>query len=328
MTSKTKALKKGNYIPDEKSAPAKKAENNVVKTTSTNHIARNKRKEYEERSRSRRIRSLMKQGIAKEQIEEWLHEEDNRFVLCLIYNSFFIEDGMKKKTVPIRDEHHKKIGTKEIEVENKLWGIEAFKKFCENNKLVMIATHKGSFGHAGWIKSDKEHVDEVVELLNPVGRTSITKPEPHVVEKPKKEKKPSNNTTEAKTKAKTARKTNKKINAEMRPYYAALRKGGVSKRIKKFNPTLAKKIEKWIKERRIAEAEKAEKNKEYRAKHRQLTSLEMKANKRARKIAKRIATQERRKEQEKKRMEYNTKMRAERAKKAVKPVQTELKMAA
>lgn len=325
MTSKTKALKKGIYKPGDATPAPAKAENKATKVASVNHLMRDKRKEIEQRSRARRIRSLMKLGVAKEQIEEWMHEEDNRFVLCLIYDSFFIIDGTKKKKVYKRDETHRVYGVEEQEVDNVLHGIDAFKKFCENNKLKIMSTHKGSFGHAGWILSDKDNVDNVVELLKPVGRTSITKPEPHTVEKPKKEKKPTNNTAEAKKSAKAKRKAQKIHNAKMRPYYAALRKGGVSARIKKYNKSLAEKIEAWIAEKKKADTLKAEKNKEYRAVHRQLTSSEMKANKRARKAARHLAAQERRREQEKKRMDNNAKTQKKRAQK---PIQTELKMAA
>lgn len=328
MISKTKALRKGTYKPGNATPAPAPAEKKATKVASVNHPERDKRKEIAQRARERRIRSLMKLGIAKEQIEEWMHEEDNRFILCLIYNSFSIIDGTKKKKVYKRDETHRVSGVEEREVDNVLHGIDAFKKFCENNKLKVMSTHKGRFGHAGWILSDKDNVDNVVELLKPVGRTSVTKPEPHTVEKPKKEKKPSNNTTEAKKEAKTKRKEQKIHNAEMRPYYAALRKGGVSARIKKHNKSLAEKIETWIAEKKKSDAQKAEKNKEYRAQHRQLTSLEMKANKRARKAARHIAAQERRKSQEKLRMENNAKTSKKRAQKPAKPVQTKLKMAA
>jgi hypothetical protein len=54
----------------------------------------------------------------------------------------------------------------------------------------------------------------------------------------------------------------------------------------------------------------------------------MKANKRARKVAKRLATIERVEAQGKKRAAINAKTTAKKSKKAKKPVQTKLKMAA
>ena len=294
--------KNKNNIPGNATPAPAKAE---TKNTSVNHIARNKRKEIESRNRARRIRSLMKQGLSKEEIEQWFKNDEKRLVLVLVYNSFCIADGEKK-----------------------VQGVKALEKFCADNKLTLMASHKGSVT-AGWILSDKDNVDSAIELLKPVGRTSITKPE-NPVSKPAetpKEKKPTNNTAEVKKAAKTHRKEFKKNGAEMRAYYAALRKGGVNARIKKHNPTLAEKIEKWLKEHKKTEAEKAEKNKKYRAKHRQLTSTEMKANKRARKAAKLLATKERRKAAEIKRAKSNAAARAKRAQKAQKPVQTELKAA-
>ena len=330
MTSKTKALKRGNYTPGNVTpAPVKKTEKKAA----------NRNKEAESRNRERRIRSLMRQGISKEQINEWLKEEDTRFVLCLIYHNFCLVDGTKKITVRIKDKKHHIIGTEEHEVENRLTGIEAFKKFCENNKLTMISTHKGSVT-AGWILSDRDNVNNVIELLKDVGRVSVTKPEIHTVETVKKQEekkrkaehkandKPTNNTIKTKIAAKKARKTANIKAAEMRPYYAALRKGGVNARIKRHNPTLAEKIEKWLKEKKATEVSQTKDTKEERAKHRQLTSLEMKANKRARKAAKHLAAKERHIAAEKKRAESNAKQYAKRTQKAQKPVQAELKMAA
>ena len=312
----------GNVIP----APAK-AE---TKNTSVNHIVRNKRKEIESRNRARRIRSLMKQGLSKEEIEQWFKNDAKRLILVLAYDSFCVKNGTKTKKVFVKDEKHRVTGVEEKEVDINLYGINALKKFCEDNKLSLIASHKGTYGHAGWILSDKDNIDKVIELLKPVGRTSVTKPE-NPISKPvetKKEKKSTNNTADVKKVAKTRRKESKVKATEMRAYYAALRKGGVNARIKKHNPTLAKKIEDWLKDHKKKEIEKAENNKEHRAKHRQLTSLEVKANKRARKAAKHIATHERMIAAQKKQAEANAKIRAQRPQKSKKPVQTEIKEAA
>lgn len=66
--------------------------------------------------------------------------------------------------------------------------------------------------------------------------------------KEKKEKKPTGNTAEVKRAAKTKRKSFKLEQVKMRPYYAARRKGGVSKRLSKKNPKLAAAITEWLKE--------------------------------------------------------------------------------
>jgi hypothetical protein len=335
MTSKTKALKKGNYIPGNNPAPAVSAEKKDYKST-VNHIKRDKRKEAMSRTRQRRLKALIRAGLSEEEILKIFDHEDTRIILCLYYGSFTFEDGTIKKTVRERNKQHKVIGEKEIEVPNVLHGRNAVEKFLEKNNITTICTGP-TYCH---IKTDKEHVDEIVKMLEPIGRTSITAPEKETKESLEKKKnqerktankankKPTNNTEEAKSAAKEARKNFKKNRFEMRPYYAAKRKGGVSARIKKFNPTLAEKIEAWLKEQNKIKESRKKGSYEERAKHRQLTSIEMKANKRARKVAKLLATKERIQEREKKRAEYNAKKSIERAQKAQKPIQTELKMAA
>ena len=290
MKSKTKVLKKGTYTKGV-AMPEQKKTSEIVKNVAKNlHVNRQLEKEAEARRRARRIRSMIRLGMSEKEILETFKDENVRMVRCLYYSSFIIMD--KEKT---------------------LRGRHAVEKFLKDNKIETA----GAGPTYCWIKTDKDHVDEIVELLKPVGRTSITKPEPMTAEK-----------IEAKKKAKAARKAENMRRAYMRSFYAAKRKGGVSKRLKRHNPTLADKIEKWLKEQKASEAKKAEENKEYRAKHRQLTSVEMKANKHARKAAKHIAAQERRREREKKRADYNAKQAEIRAQKAQKPVQTELKMAA
>ena len=188
-----------------------------------------------------------------------------------------------------------------------------------------------------FIKTTKDKAEEIAtDLRKEIGRCYITKHEKlpakeaveSLQEKPKEEKSPTNNTVSIRKAAKKKRKEENEKKADMRPYYAAKRKGGVSKRIKKFNPTLAKKIEKWLDEQKKREAAKAEAADKHKRDHRQMSSAEMKHNKRARMEAKRNAAKERRTAAEKKRAEYNAKLRAERAQKPQKPVQTELKMAA
>lgn len=326
MKKNTKTLKKGNNIPGNATpAPAKKAENkNATPVASNNHFKRDQRKEATARNRARRMRSMLKLGMSKELVEEMFAKEDNRMVLVLLYGTYTVEDGTRTVKVRKRDKSHKVCSTETKEVPNILRGFEAAKHYVDDNKLHFMS---GS-ANAIWVLSDKDHVDDVVEKLKVLGRVSVTKPELHNKEAKKAPKKPTNNTAEVKKNAKTTRKNIKKSGAEMRAYYAALRKGGVSERIKKYNKTLADKIEAWLKNRKKAEAEKADRIDKHKRDHRQVSNLEMKANKRARKAVKHLASQERRIAVQKKREENNAKERAKHAQKAQKPVQTELKMAA
>lgn len=321
-------MAKNNIPGNTKPAPAK-AENITV-----NNNKRDLRKEAEARSRARRMRSIMKLGVSKEDIEKMFEQEDNRMILVLLSGQYTVDCGTEKKTVKRveRTPNGKKLVDKEIEVHVVLRGLAAAKKYTETEKINVIAEHKTAI----WVLTDVSNVEAISEKLKVLGRVSITKPEKHTQESVKADikkknetpKKPSNNTAEAKKAAKANRKDVNKKNAEMRPYYAAKRKGGVSARIKKHNPTLAKKIEKWLEERKKIEAEKADRVEKHKRNYRQLSSVEMKANKRARKAVKHLATQERRKAAEKKRAEYNAKEAAKRSQKAQKPVQTDLKIAA
>lgn len=285
--------------------------------------------------RQRRLRHLAKLGFSEDEILEIFKDESVRMVMCLYYTSFTME-GTRTKKIYHRDEKHHVTNVTEEEVKVTLTGRQAAEKFLKENNIEAVTLGPTYC----YIKTDVDHVDGILETLKPLGRTSVTKPEPMTKEKLEKDKekqrklehkenkKPTNNTAEVKVAAKAKRKELNKQKAAMRPYYAALRKGGVSARIKKYNKTLAEKIEKWLKDFRKAEAEKAENSKEYRAKHHQLTSTEMKSNKRARKVAKHLAAIERLQKRQAEAAVNNAKAKAERAQKAQKPVQTELKMAA
>ena len=305
---------KKNTIPDKKSAPANKA--------ATKNSKRDMRKEAEARIRARRTRSLLKLGLDQKDIETIFEQENNRFVLVSFYGSYTLEDGTKIKKV-----WNKALKKKEeVEVPNILRGRQAGMKYIENNKLNVMASHANS----AWILTNKSNVDSVSELLKVVGRVSITKPEKHTYEtekaRLKEEKKtpktPTNNTKEVAKAAKTTRKASNIERHNMRAYYAALRKGGVSSRIKKYNKPLADKIEAWLKERKKIEDARAEKLEEHNKKHRQTPNSVKKANKKARKVAKMIATRERKLAIDKARAAKNA------AKKPNKPVQTELKLVA
>lgn len=282
-----------NNKPVNETAPVKKTAKTakifVEGKIKTYTTTQERQAEAKARMRMRRKRKLLKLGLTEEQIKKLEANEKVRTIICMVYQ-------------------HK---MKEV------------LKAAEESKIDIL-THDST---TIWVNTTVDKAEETANIFAQFGRVYIQKWHPKE-ESVKKEKKPTNNTAEKKTAAKKVRKNNKVDAAKMRPYYAALRKGGVSERIKKHNPTLADKIENWLKERAKIEAEKAERNKEHRAKHNQLTTLERKANKYARKEAKRKAAQERRKAQELKRMEHNAKIREKRAQKAQKPVQTELKMAA
>ena len=210
MTSKTKALKKGKYIPGNATpAPAKEAEK-TTNVVSNDHSARDARKEAEMRSRARRIRSLMKLKIPKDEINALFEEEKTRTVLCLYYTSFTIEDGVKKKHVRHRDKSHKVISCEEIEVPAILHGKEAVKEALKRANIEPLFLGPNYC----WIKTTEDDLDTILKTLEPIGRTSVTKPKHLTAEdvaakkkterkaKEKANRKPSNNTTEAKKAAK------------------------------------------------------------------------------------------------------------------------------
>ena len=285
--------------------------------------------------RQRRLRHLAKLGLSEEEILKIFENESVRMILCLYYTSFTKKGTRIKKTYK-RDKNHHVVDVTEKEVEITLTGHNAAEAFLKENNIEAVKIGPTYC----YIKTDVDHVNDLAEKLKEMGRVSITAPEPVTKESLEKEKekkrklenkknrKPSNNTAEAKAAAKAKRKESNIEKTNMRPYYAALRKGGVCKRIKMHNKPLAEKIEKWLEDMKKSKASKVKGSEEERAKHRQLTSLEMKHHKKARKEAKKAATKERRIEREKKRAEINAKAREKRAQKAAKPVQTEIKMAA
>ena len=312
----------------------KKNKKKVPTGKTVNIEQRNKRlAEAEARCSARRTKKLKADGATDEQIEQLIADENTRTILCMYYGKHTVDLGEQEVEVKKYNKEKKCYEPTKVKKNVTLRGRAAAEYTIRQKNLEVItfaSTHC-------FIKTTADKAEEVAnDLRTNIGRCYITKhkklPAKEAVksleEKPKEEKKPTFNTSERKKAAKAKRKASNKHKTDMRPYYAALRKGGVNARIKKYNKPLADKIEKWLKERKATENKKAEKSKEYRAQHRQLTSLEMKANKRARKAAKHLAAQERHKEREKKQAEYNAKMRVKRAQKAQKPVQTELKMAA
>jgi hypothetical protein len=312
----------------------KKNKKNVfTKKTISIEQEKQRRAEAEARCSARRTNKLKAAGATDEQIEQLIAEENARTILCMYYGSHTVDLGEQEVEVKKYNKKKKCYELTKVKKNVTLRGRAAAEYTIREKKLDVIAfasTHC-------FIKTTADKAEEIAnDLRAAIGRCYITKheklPAKEAVEKlnpkPEEKKKPTCNTSERKKAAKAKRNDENMKKVEMRPYYAALRKGGVSARIKKYNKTLADKIEKWLKERKAAKAEKEEADKEYRAQHRQLTSLEMKANKRARKAVKHLAAQKRRREREKKQAEYNAKLYVERAQKAQKPVQTELKMTA
>lgn len=317
-------------IPAAKAAPAKNAEKTaknarlfVEGKIKTYESHRDMVKDAKARLRARRKQRMIRAGMTLEQIAEMEKNEKIRTILCLPYGFYTVENGTKTKMKTFRDEHHKVIEKKEIEVPNILRGIDAIEFTVKENNIKILA--KGSTYM--YVETTNDNVDKVTQLMSPMGRLYVYKWEKK--EDPvKKEKKPSNNTKDAKSAAKAARKAANIRSAEMRPYYAALRKGGVNARIKKHNPVLAEKIEKWLKDRKKADSEKAERVDKHKRDHRQMSSIEMKANKRARKAAKQLATMKRHMAAEKKRAEINARKTTLQKSRKSKAVQKELNMAA
>lgn len=282
---------KKNNRPAKKAAPAKKAEN----TKSVN-----------QRTFEVHIKRLSERGMSKEDIYKKLHEEDTRLILCIAYDSYKLDAGTIKITRGVKK--------KEVEKHVILYGIKAIKHVLNENKVDMI---DGGHNYV-YILTKKDKVDEITNLVKDMGRVSVRKWEDHY-HKPKKDKKPTNNTAEAKTAAKNTRKDAKKKAAEMRPYYAALRKGGVSERIKKHNKALAEKIEAWL---------KTMKNKDDGHDQRQKTTLERKTAKKMRIQERKEAALKRVQERQKKQMEKNQAAREKAAQKAGKQAKIEFKNAA
>lgn len=343
--SKSKLLKKGKYTPEAIKAttpanPEAEKKETIVKNAKNARIfvkgraitydeQANKRKEREDRTRMRRFNRMVAAGMTEEQIKEFENNLNIRTIMLMPYSNYFFIDGKKTKTVTKRDEKHHPIGTETIEVDNRLTGVAAVLAFLKSHNIEPICGNtiggkgKKPLGYV-YFNTTADELPATQELIKDVGRIVIHKWQPEEPEEERKQRKPSKNTKDAKAAAKKARKDANKQKTDMRPYYAAKRKGGVSARIKKFNPTLAAKIEKWLAEQsKKLESKETPRtshkdSKEYRTQHRQLASLEMKANKRARKAAKHLATQERRREREMKAMANNQAAHEKRAQEAAK----------
>lgn len=329
--SKTKMLKKGIYTPAKaqlNAAPANKAEY----TSNTENKGKFSKKESEKEAINRRRDKLFKdvlirRKVPKEDIESI--PKENYIVLCRSYGSYTVEDGVreiKKKNKATETVPNILRGTSAIVHLIR----ETFKQDMNDNKIKIV--HVGSLHVClSIVPTLRESVET---CLKPVGRISLWKKPISQPPKPKKNKKPSNNTEEAKKNAKNERKESKQAANDMRPYYAARRnmkkgasiKKAISKRIRMHNPTLAADIEAWLAKnpidtkKRVGHAAK----KGSHQFHNNVTSLQMKRSEHMKKEQQRIATLKKMKATQ------ATKMASNQAKRnaSKKPVQTELKMAA
>ena len=244
--------------------------------------ARNIDREAKSRLRARRKMRLIRAGLTENDIKELEKNEHVRTILCLSYGTHTVQNGTRKC----------KKDKKEIEVPNILHGTAAIVFTLKQHNIDVLTSGKQYV----YVKTTDDKVDEISKIMSPMGRIYVQEWHPIVAPNPMKHK----------TKKKSAPTMTK---AEVKAYYAALRKGGVSKRIKKYNPTLADKITNLIKNKK---------------KNKQVTSFEKKAAKKAAKKAKIIATNLKVAERNAKKAEIN----AKKPQKSKKPVETKLKMAA
>lgn len=306
----------------------KKNKKNKIVSLETKKI---RKEEYNERVIAQRMKRLKKAGVTDEQIDELIKDENTRTIMCLYYGNYTVNLGEKEVEVKVFDKKTKKYNTVKRKQNVILRGRAAAEHYIREKEYDVVVFEKTFC----CIKTTADKAEETAKNLREnIGRCCITKPKKLTIEevkekyhpKPEKKEQPTHNTNEAKKAAKARRKKSNIAKASMRPYYAAWQKGGVSERIKKHNKELAKKIEKWIKEREAIEEAKHEKA--VTKDNHQLTSIERKCNKRARKVAKHLAKIERRKEAEIKRMKNNAAKAKKTAQKQNKTTQTELKMAA
>lgn len=264
----------------QKSVPAVKNAEATISETS---------KMAKQRMLSRLEARLKKQGVSEEKIEEIRKSLDIRTMTILSFGNYSVTLGTKKVT-----RGKKKV---EIEVPNILRGVDAIEHLAKEHGYEVLKKYR----YWIYLKLHKDQVEEASKVFKEYGRLYVYDWQVGKTNTIDRTKAPKNNTKDVRKKAKQKRKDEKKEKNDMRPYYAALRKGGVSKRIKRHNKTLADKIEAWIKERKAAEEKKAESA----AKSKYPPSIVRKANKKARKAAKYIAAKQRKIERETKRAAEN-----------------------
>lgn len=293
---------KKNKIPPKGVPAVKAAEATISETT----------KMVKQRMLSRLEARLKKLGVSEEKIEEIRKNLDNRTMTILCFGNFTVDLGTKKIT-----RGKKKI---EVEVPNILRGADAIEHLAKEKGYEVLKKYR----YRVYIKLHKDQVQEASETFKEYGTLYIYNWQIGKTATVDRTKSPKNNTKDVTKKAKQKRKKEKKERNDMRTYYAALRKGGVSKRIKRHNKTLADKIEAWIKEHKAIEQKKAE----AAAKSKYPPSAVRKANKKARKAAKFIATKQRKLEREAKKAIVNSVSKEAKIKKIEASKEQSLNMAA
>lgn len=294
--SKTKLLKKGNYSPDKinrQSAPAKKAETSKKATVKRQVIYPTDKPDPNMSSRERtkeakfRLNARrMKQMLLSGMTEEQLNKirEDD---VRVIYCRIY--------------------GSYVLSTDGKqLANMEAVLKTLEDKKIEVLIS-KSNFVY---VKVSAKEVESVVEIMKPMGRLYVH--DFRVQAPAQKKEKPSKKKV-----------TNKKV-SYMRPYYAALRKGKVSSRIEKYNPSLAKRIKQWLQAKKAKEEAASER----RAKTGKLTTLERRTKDRAKKAVRFIRNKEHQEIVQKKREKRNEKKHVSAMRRSKRPVQTKIKFAA
>lgn len=122
-------------------------------------------------------------------------------------------------------------------------------KLCKESIINSKITYKYITDSHCWLEGTREILNKIYEII-PEGckvypyRKSVKKPD--IVAPGTTDKKPSNNSKGKASSAKEDRKEFSMSRHSMKPYYAALRRGRVSKRIIIHNPKLAEDIERWI----------------------------------------------------------------------------------
>lgn len=286
-------MKKQNIPAKKKAAPVNKTEATIK--------AYNRTVNYH-------IQRLSERGLSKEEIQNKLKDENARIMLCIAYDSYKLELG----------EVEKEVGKKKKKVKKNLvlYGVKALKHILLQKKVDMI---DGGHNYV-YVLTNKKDADKLADEIKEVCRVSIRKWEWKKCDVPR-EKKPTDNTDEKKIAAKKKRKGENMKKAAMRPYYAALRKGGISERIKKHNKALAAKIQEWL-DKREKKAEEDVKNMKHKPKA--IRKAVKKDKLAARKKARLIALQS----FEKKRFEQHQAEKKKAAQKQGKQAQIEFKDAA
>lgn len=300
--SKTKLLKKGNYSPDKinkQSAPAKKAE------TSKKAIVK--------RQVIYPIGVIYSTGkpdpniSSRERTKEAKFRLNARRMKKMLFLGMTEEQLNKLREDDVRVIYCRIYGSYVLSTDGKqLANMEAVLKTLEDKKIEVLLS-KSNFVY---VKVSAKDVESVVEIMKPMGRLYV---HDFRVQAPaqKKEKPPKKKVT------------NKKV-SYMRPYYAALRKGKVSSRIEKYNPSLAKRIKQWLQAKKAKEEAASER----RAKTGKLTTLERRTKDRAKKAVRFIRNKEHQEMVQKKREKRNEKKHVSAMRRSKRPVQTKIKFAA